>query len=242
MVIPAFNESKRMGYIHLAMMEFKRRNYCAFEVILVNDGSTDDTLEKLELLKNRWLELGIRSSIVNLEMNSGKGNAIKQGVEKARHDYILTLDFDMSSDPIHLTEWLTTSEMSPDQQTIYIGNKWDKDSRVNTLWYHKVFEQVFHQLQSIATGLPYPDTLCSFKLYPREIAQTLFRELKSTGWGHDVEILYRATKRKIPVKSLPVVWQHRRSSHDFKWIVRIVMLYQVFKIKSIVKEENLNAS
>ncbi len=237
LIIPAYNESDRMGFIHQAIREFKDSGFCRFEVILVNDGSTDDTHEKLGLLINRWIELGISARLISYPDNRGKGEALKLAVKEANFDYFLTLDFDMSTNPLELIRWSQLPGFDFDGQTIRIGDRRHKDSVVDALWYRKIAGQIFYVVQRLFTNLKFKDTQCGFKLYPREIGKKLFEELKVTGWSHDIEILMRAERHQIPVINLPVHWVHRKGAKISLFLDGFKMVFQIWRIRKVIKSD-----
>lgn len=239
LIIPAYNESKRMGFIHLAMMEFKSKAYCDFDVILIDDGSTDDTKEKLQLLLNRWAELGIYGELISYPENKGKGHALKQGVKRVTKDFFLTLDFDMSTQPTQLIDWRKNMRENFSRDTIYIGDRQDKSSVVKARWYRRFAGAILNLLLPLISNLNIADTQCGFKLYPREIGKSLFSDLVETGWSHDIELLMRAQINKVKIKTMPVNWEHRGGAKVSVLIDGTKMLGQIFRIINRIRREEI---
>ena len=208
LVIPCYNEADRIKYLANALKSFDDKWYNAYEVVVVDDGSTDGTAEKVEAAINN-LSKAETVNIIRLEKNVGKGGALQAGVEAATGDFILTLDADMAAQPMNLKTWL---QILPNHQfsdnQILIASREHKDSKVDAKNNRKTLGRVFNILTQLTTSLNFKDTQCGFKLYPASIAKSLFADLRSKGWSHDVELLYKAQLNGIDIQSMPVRWQH----------------------------------
>ncbi len=207
-VIPCYNESKRFFRLENAIKAYDTYTDKPVQVILVNDGSSDNTLDLMkQFARNVFKNTTVR--VVDLKNNLGKGGALRAGVLAAKGDFILTLDADMSSDPKNLYDWkehLGIHEF--DQNTIYIANRAHKDSRIEVLKNRKSLGGLFNNYIQWITPLQEEDTQCGFKLYPKQIAFDLFTKLLNFGWAHDIELLYRAHLEGINICSLPIKWKH----------------------------------
>lgn len=208
LVIPCYNEADRIPHLANALKTFDSKWYNDYEVIIVDDGSSDGTAEKVE---NAIAESLSRAtvSIIKLEQNVGKGGALKAGVQAATGDFVLTLDADMAAQPTLLKNWLLRLPNHQfDKEQILIGSREHKDSQVQAKSNRKTLGRVFNILTQLTTSLNFKDTQCGFKLYPAHIAKSLFGNLQTNGWSHDVEILYKAQLQGIDIQSMPVKWQH----------------------------------
>lgn len=208
MVIPCFNEADRLHFLRQAIVEFDQQWSGKYELILVNDGSSDATLTGLEEFR---LEQKVRNGkieILSLEANQGKGFALKAGVKIARGDYILTLDADMSTHPLVLIEWLS-SLLVLEKKVVYIGSRVHPQTRINARLHRVLLGNLFNVAIRMITGIKEGDTQCGFKLYPAHIGKTVFGELVEGGWAHDIELLMRLKMQKIKTISMPVKWEHR---------------------------------
>jgi len=160
LVIPCYNEAGRLGHLLKTLKSFDQKWTSPLEIILVDDGSTDDTAKIIEEKFPTNFSGDTSFNFVKLPQNEGKGGALKAGVTVATGDHILTLDADMATRPQELRKWLAKLR----------------------------------------------DTQCGFKLYPKAAAQKLFGDLKSNGWAHDVELLYRGKLAGYEIQSMPVKW------------------------------------
>ncbi|MEM8527683.1 MAG: glycosyltransferase [Bacteroidota bacterium] len=209
LVIPCYNESNRLSYLEDGLREFRAHWQYPYEVIIVDDGSKDDTAR---MLQNRFPSLSdelVTYKVLPLSDNQGKGGALQAGVFAAQGDFVLTLDADMAARPIELNKWLL---QLPDNQfskkEILIGSRNHPESNIDARQNRKLAGQLFNTLVRIVTPIQDSDTQCGFKLYPIPIAQILFQDLQIKGWAHDIELLYKANYLNIPVKSMPLEWQH----------------------------------
>lgn len=208
LIIPCYNESARVDAMLQGLAEFEERWTNPYEVIIVDDGSTDGTPQKIrEAVNTNYTFLKKKLHIEVLPVNSGKGSALKKGVSLAKGDYILTLDADMSTRPAELVNWQKREkDIFTTDNTIYIGSRRHKEGTVEALMSRKIIGSVFSSIVQIFTSLQLKDTQCGFKLYPRKVAKSLFGHMRSKGWTHDVELLHQANVNGIHIKEMPVTW------------------------------------
>lgn len=207
LVIPCYNEEQRVDQMIAGLREFAQRATFDYEVIIVDDGSTDKTQEVIR--ENKFIKQSDadgKFKLVSLPVNKGKGAALKAGVEAATGTHILTLDADMATRPVEVFKWLAASNQQFPEKEIWIASREHRDSKVTEYAMRRRTGRMFNLIVRLLTPLRFRDTQCGFKLYPAAIAKELFSKQKSTGWAHDVELLYRAHISAIPVRDLPVTW------------------------------------
>lgn len=230
LVIPCFNELARWDHLSHGVLHFSKGWPGEFEVILVDDGSTDGGLNDNNQLAE-WDSKGIRYRVLT-QTNQGKGKALQTGVMAALGDFVLTLDADMATQPTELMTWWQKRGRFYEKE-ILIGSRELRESVVSDSWKRKVVGRVFNRLIRWMTGLPYRDTQCGFKLYPAHAAKALFGALQTAGWSHDVELLLRANRMGFAVVQMPIVWHAipgskisvlRDSMVMFKELIRIVLM------------------
>lgn len=204
LVIPAYNEAKRLGpFLRSIASYYQRHRSEMHEIIVVDDGSRDRTSELAQTFSKR---LPLR--VMTLKTNQGKGAAIKAGVASARGDVIVFMDADGATDIAELPKMITALQ----QADIAIGNRWmqgahtQRSSLLRRLagWTYRTYLRLF--------GLGKIDTMCGFKGYRRAAAQQLFRDLKERRWLFDTEIAYRAVRRGLTIQNFPIRWQSKEGS------------------------------
>lgn len=205
-VIPAYNEAKRLPDSLLAILEYLRKGaFPAHEIIIVDDGSTDTT--------PRFLKDALAGSPVRVlggSTNQGKGGALREGVLAARGEYILCTDADLST-PIEEVEKLLPRLMR-DGYEVAIGSRKAGSITIPQPWYRRAIGRMGNWLIRAVLALPFKDTQCGFKLYRRETAVRLFRTLSLRRFSYDFEILSRAQSLGIPVAEVGVRWANSPES------------------------------
>ena len=204
LVIPCYNESDRINLMYEGIRSFTEKWKGPVEIIIINDGSKDDTET---LLKSHSIYNQHKDIIsVYTQQNTGKGGALRNGVMRAKGKYILTLDADMATPPEQLIKWLSLLKGGFDSNTIYIGSREHRDSIIKKTGNRKVAGNIFNLVVQAVTPLKMRDTQCGFKLYPGHVAKEVFSELKTYGWAHDVELLYKAKLNGVKIIEMPVEW------------------------------------
>ena len=214
-VIPAYNEIDNLNKDVLTGADdyLKTKKY-DWEVIVVDDGSSDGTAEKLY----DWIKSHSGWSLIK-NPHQGKAAAVKTGIMKAKGDYILFTDFDQAT-PLPEVEKLIPFIRKG--FSIAIGSREVKGSeRLDEPWYRHLMGKVFNfAVQIIAIGGIH-DTQCGFKLFTNQAAKDLFNSLVIYGNGmekqaftgaFDVELLFIAQKRGYKIAEVPVSWRHIKTN------------------------------
>ena len=230
LVIPAYNEEKRIPIMLNSTLQYLHK-WCKkikinFEIIVVDDGSHDETIKiSLETWKNFCQNNNNSYSINNfriikLDKNHGKGGAIKAGVLRSKGKYILMVDADGAteiSDLEKLYDKVKNIEINHETYGkigIAVGSRahLEEKSKASRAFYRTVLMHGFHILVSILCTKTIKDTQCGFKLFTRNTARILFRELHLERWAFDVELFFVAEKYKIPMTEISVTWQEIEGS------------------------------
>jgi glycosyltransferase involved in cell wall biosynthesis len=202
-VIPAYNEGTRLGATLEKMLSYIAEHGCDAEVIVVNDGSRDNTADLVRSFAERNPSL----RLVENPGNRGKGYSVRNGMLTARGRVILFTDADLSS-PIEEVPKLLKA--LADGADIAIGSRWLR-SELQTQrqpLHRQLFGRIFNLLLRTTLGLRFRDTQCGFKAFRRHAAQTIFPLQKIERWGFDPEILFLARKFGFSVTEVPVAWGH----------------------------------
>lgn len=195
-VLPAFNEGNVIECSLEQLDRVFRDNGLVYEVVVVDDGSNDDT----RLRAMRYASRNSHVRVVGYEHNKGKGFAVKTGFWKCRGDFVIFVDSDseVSFNVINrYVEALKDADM-------VIGSKWHKDSLVDISFVRKLLSRGFNILVRLLTGLKVCDTQCGIKAVRREAFGKIFRRLSVKRYAFDVELLVLAKLYGLKVTELPV--------------------------------------
>ncbi len=224
-VIPCYNEEARLPRTLELVEGYLDARGTGYEVILVDDGSTDTTRRVMESSAAR----NPRVRITVLPHNRGKGRALAEGVAAARGSEILVTDADLST-PIDELEKLQ-AELDKGAG-VAIASRALRGSRVEVSqpFYRVLMGKAFNLIVQTLLLPGIWDTQCGFKLFRADVAREAFAGLSTDGFGYDPEVLYRAKRRGVRIAEVPVVWRNSaptkvspiRSSLDmFKHVVRV---------------------
>jgi dolichyl-phosphate beta-glucosyltransferase len=224
-VIPAYNEEKRLPATLTSVLDFFTSKNLDFEIIVVSDGSIDNTVS----LVNDFCLKHPQVKIIAYTVNKGKGFAIRKGVLSANGELILINDADGSS-PIEEFERLRAAINNGADLAIGSRNKPDPNCNVSALPYRTYVGNTFnHIVQSLLLPGIY-DTQCGFKLFKKDIAHNLFSASTIDGYAFDVDILYLARQRKYRLEEIGINWHNATGSKVNIWIDSFKMLAEVLKI------------
>jgi dolichyl-phosphate beta-glucosyltransferase len=200
-VIPAYNEEKRIGKTLKKVYEYFKEKKIEFEIIVVDDGSNDKTVEIVEKFSFDKKEI----RILKHEKNMGKGAAVKTGILNAKGELILFTDADLST-PIEEFEKL--KKEIENGYDIAIGSRGLKDSKIviPQPFYRRIIGKIFPFLVRLIVINDFKDTQCGFKLFKKEAGKKIFSQLKTNGFAFDVEVLARGKKENFKIIEVPVVW------------------------------------
>ena len=198
-VIPAYNEGINIRKAIDSIRAFERAHQAFREIIVVNDGSQDHT-------KSIVMECeGVL--LINKTTNQGKGDAVRDGMLQSKGDWALFLDADLSTPIEELDKFIPYT----DENEVIIGSRNLQDSYKisDQPLYRRWMGRMFSYLVQWIVGLDIEDTQCGFKMMKRSAIDSIFPEMKVTGWAFDVELLMLAKQKSIPVKEVAIVWIDR---------------------------------
>ena len=206
-IIPAYNESERLAVSLPKVIDHLDRQGLAAEVVVVNDGSTDDTAEAVR----GFARLHPEVRLVENPGNRGKGYSVRHGMLEATGDVLLFTDADLSS-PI--TEAGKLFEAIEGGADVAIGSRWLRAELQTERqpWHRQLYGRLFNLALRITLGLNYRDTQCGFKAFTRAAAHTIFPRQRVERWGFDPELLFLARKFNLRVVEVPVAWAHDHRS------------------------------
>jgi dolichyl-phosphate beta-glucosyltransferase len=225
-VIPAYNEGQRLGATLEKVLGYVRGQGWNAEVIVVNDGSRDNTAELVREFakKNPLLRL------VENPGNRGKGYAVRNGMLNARGEVVVFSDADLSSPIEEMPKLLAALAAGAD---IAIGSRWlraELQTQRQSL-HRQVFGRVFNLLLRIILGLRFKDTQCGFKAFTRRAVQTIFPLQRIERWGFDPEILFLARKFGFRVEEVAVLWGHSGDTRIHPLLDGARMFWEMMRIR-----------
>ncbi len=206
-VIPAYNESERLRESIPKVLDYVRDRRLQAEIIVVNDGSTDQTAEVVR-------EFASQSSIIQLVENSGnrgKGYSVRNGMLHARGDVALFTDADLSSPIPEADKLFAALNQGAD---VAIGSRWvrrELQTERQPL-VRQLYGRMFNLGLQVILGLRYRDTQCGFKAFNRRAIETIFTRQRVERWGFDPELLFLADKFQLKTAEVPVEWAHDHRS------------------------------
>lgn len=207
-VIPVYKERKQIEINLLEIDNFFQTKNFEYEIIVVVDGSPDNTAE---VMQNYSKQIKNLSVIVN-EENHGKGYAVRQGFLEAKGKYVVFLDADGSTSITHVDKFLSELENGAD---VAIGSRKIKGSfiQVHQPGYREIMGEVGNWLIRIVLGLwRYPDTQCGFKMMTNKAAREIASRTVVDRFGFDFELIIIAKKLGFKIKQLPVRWLNEEES------------------------------
>ena len=203
LIIPAYNESARLGGTLERVLAYVHAQGWNAEVIVVNDGSRDNTAE---IIKSFAANDPILRLVEN-PGNRGKGYSVRNGMLNAHGEVLLFSDADLSSPIEEAPKLLAALDQGAD---IAIGSRWlrSETQTQRQPLHRQLFGRIFNLLLRLTLGLKFKDTQCGFKAFKQPAARAIFPLQKIERWGFDPEILFLARKFSFKVKEIPVVWGH----------------------------------
>lgn len=227
-IIPLYNEEKRILGSLKILENFINKNI-NIEIIFVSDGSNDKTnqLVKSFISKNKNKK---KLKLITYKNNVGKGYAIKKGVLKAKNQWQLICDADMSVNPSQLIKWFDKKLILNDKHAYY-GSRKLKNSRIETTFLRNFLGSIFTKIINIFFKIDIKDTQCGFKVFNKKYSTKIFKKLTSYRFAFDIELTLLLKKYKIVINELPLNWTHKKNSKLSLVKDMPIMLYDIFIIK-----------
>jgi glycosyltransferase involved in cell wall biosynthesis len=208
-VIPAYNEENRIGRTLTETFDYLDRQNYSSEVIVVNDGSTDHTVEAVRKFESRS---GGRLRLVENPGNRGKGYSVRNGMLQADGEIALFFDADLSTPTSEIVK--VVGPIAEGRYDVVLGSRAIDRSLIGThqSFFRETVGRTGNLIQFAFTGLRFKDTQCGFKAFRREAAQSVFNLQRIDGFGFDPEILFIAKKQGWRLLETPVRWNHVEGS------------------------------
>jgi glycosyltransferase involved in cell wall biosynthesis len=225
-ILPAYNESSRIRPSLEKALAFVREQHWNVEIIVVNDGSTDDTADIVRSLMVKAPEI----QLLENPGNHGKGYSVRSGMLNAHGDILLFSDTDFSSPIYESVKLIGAIEQGAD---IAFGSRWllagTQTQRQSLL--RQFVGRVYNLLLRFLLGLPYKDTQCGFKACTRKAADIIFTRQQIEGWGFDPELLFIARKFGLKMTEVAVEWANDDRSKINPITDGFKMFYELLTIR-----------
>jgi dolichyl-phosphate beta-glucosyltransferase len=200
-VIPAYNEALRIGSTLDELLDFFRSRKSAFEILVVDDGSTDGTPQVVDE------RTAVEVKVLRHETNRGKGAAVRRGVGASRGELVLVCDADLAIPIEHIAQferWLDKG------YSIACGSRGLPESRALTRLpvYRKRMGKIFNWMVRAIQLTRFKDTQCGFKLFKGDAARDIFSRCRVDRFAYDVESLRFAEQLGYRIVEVPITWRH----------------------------------
>jgi dolichyl-phosphate beta-glucosyltransferase len=223
-VIPAYNEEKRIGKSLRNIISYCTRHFTRYEIIVVDDGSADKTSEVVASFRHPHVR------ILKNRKNWGKGYSVRRGMLAATYPLVLFTDSDLATPFEEITKLIRGVE---DGHDVVIASRNMKGSRimVKQPWHRQLLGKTFPLLVRIVAVSGFKDTQCGFKLFTKKAAQDIFRRQTFERFSFDVETLFIAKKRGYAIKEVPVIWIDKEGSKVDPMRDSMRMLKDIFTVR-----------
>ena len=202
-IIPAYNEERRLIKSLVPTIDFLKLQSYSSEIIVVSDGSSDNT----KIIAESFLENFPTLRVIEYFPNRGKGYAVKTGMLAAKGQYRLFMDADYAVSVEFITTFLSMIKHNYD---IVIASRGFRQSQVEVHqpFFRELAAKTFGEIQRFVLRLPFFDTNCGFKLFTKEAAEKLFPRLTFNCAYFDAELLFLAYHLRMQVGEIGVRWRH----------------------------------
>ena len=219
-IIPAYKEAGRIGNTLKKINEYLLKQKYGSEIIVVVDGSPDNTTEVVKELSSEIKNL----RLIDNKKNHGKGYVVRQGMLEAKGEVRVFMDADNSTTIDHIEKMWPEFDKG---QEVVIGSRDIKgaDIAVPQPWWRIMLGNVFNLIVQVISGMwGIWDTQCGFKAFTEKATQDIFPKCKIDRFAFDVEILVLAKKMKYEIKEIPVRWiNDTTSTVGFKSMVKMLI-------------------
>jgi dolichyl-phosphate beta-glucosyltransferase len=242
-IIPAHNEEKRLLTSIQRIIEYCTSQHWDYEVVIVEDGSTDGTINVIHNL----ISGNDRIKLISNKERLGKGRAIKHGVITAEKKYITYMDADLSADPSELERLLPfIDEFDTVVGSRILRGELPPINRPLTRsflshCYSKLFRTMFRTVSVY-------DPQCGLKLFKSRAAHILLSQTQTNGFAFDCEVLVKASRLGLTVKEVPIIWTHSYGSkvslmHEIVTMAKdLLVVWYKDKVSETLKDKDVYAA
>jgi len=233
-IIPAYNEEARLpATLEEACEWLKRRLPNDHEVLVVDDGSKDGTVDAVRTLMATWPTI----KLVEQPENRGKGAAVRRGMLEAEGEIRLFMDADHSTHIREVEKVFDAMEKGADVVAASRAHP-ESDIEVHQAWLREHMGKGFNLIMRSIVGLSMADTQCGFKAFTAEAAEKVFKAAKLDGFSFDVEVLYLAGMFGYSIAEIPVKWVNEPNSKVRMLADPARMFADVLRIRAMHRRKN----
>jgi len=232
-IIPCYNEEKRIGPTLEKLLSFLKKSKMNFEIIVVFDG-TDRTAEVVRRFASSN-KLAGKLRLLVFPKRLGKGGGLLKGFAAAKGDVMLMMDADSSVSPSEIPKLLK----GLDGKDIAIGSRYMPDSNAEIQSVRRFFAFTFNSLVHLLFSLSYKDTQCGFKAFKAHAAKKIMPLVHTMNFVWDVDVLVNANKMGFPVTEVPIEWRAAEGGSITYWnglLIAFKMLAALFKLRFFERE------
>ena len=212
-IIPVFNEEATLLIILKKFNQLIDR--AEFELILVNDGSTDNTKKIIEDNSKLY------NKAIHLKKNQGKGKAIIEGLKNSTKNYIFFQDADLEYTPNDILKFINI--VNDDKADLIIGSRFIGNTRSVLYFWHMIGNKFITSIFNILNNTTFTDIYCCYCLFERK--KLIVSKLRSFGWGQQAEILTYLSNKSTKIFEISVNYDARKYSDGKK-----IKYYHIFEI------------
>jgi len=235
-VIPALNESKKIAGDVEAAATFLEKNHFTAEIIVVDDGSDDNTAETA---KNAKISSKVTLKVIRYEQHRGKGYAVRTAIMQTHGEYVMFADSGCCVPYENVLRGLEL--LKSGACDIAHGSRKIKESHIEKAQslYRRICARIFHWFVIYYMKIPaeLTDTQCGFKIYKGDVARKFYGECATDGFGFDIEIIMRAQKKGYRIKEFPIAWTCDRDSRLSPTRSFWSILLELITIKQIITKK-----
>jgi glycosyltransferase involved in cell wall biosynthesis len=205
-IIPVFNQQEKISHSIKRIKQAVEPYFTNYELIVVNDGSTDDTLAILKDIVSSDQQQQQHIRILSYTPNRGKGYAVRHGILQSHGDVVMFLDGDLDISPNLIKEYVEKLDVSD----LVIASKRHPESNVTVPVSRMIMSRAFNLIVNLATGIHQTDTQAGLKVGKGEIMRTIFRNIDVKRYAFDVELFAIASILQVRIKEMPVIMKIER--------------------------------
>jgi len=206
LIVPVHNEELRIEKGISRICDYFETNGYDYEILITEDGSTDKTVEIAQDLQNKNNKIIVHSSRKKI----GKGRAISNSIVLAKKEFIAYIDVDLAADPSELERLFDKIN----NYDIAIGSRLLRGDLppIERPFYRTFFSFFYSRFFRILFRNPIIDPQCGFKLFRKETVSELFKNITTSGFAFDSEVIVKAYSLNYKIVEVPIIWSHEKAS------------------------------